>query len=329
MPHTSPNRAQLWRLVQLDQKLRQRSYPNAVTLSRELEVAEKTVRRDIDYFRYQLGAPIEYDANRRGFFYTDLTYTLPVLQFSEGEMLGLFLGSRLLEQYRGTEFAEALNRLFEKIEQYLPKKTTLRLADVATAYAVKPTAADPVEVETFRQLAEAIRRGQQLRIVYWAASTQTEHERVVDPYGLGLDQGQWHLVAYCHLREAIRVFLPSRIRSLTATGATFARPAEFDLGKYLDASFGGLRGAGGAETVRLRFTPTAARYVRTRTWHATQTLSESPDGSVELSFAVTHLTGVRRFVLSWGGDCVVLAPDSLRAAVLAEAQRIVANGATP
>ena len=56
---------------------------------------------------------------------------------------------------------------------------------------------------------------------------------MADPYHLASVEGDWYLVGYCHLREDVRRFTPSRIRSLKETAE---RPADFEIGGFLDGS---------------------------------------------------------------------------------------------
>lgn len=107
------------------------------------------------------------------------------------------------------------------------------------------------------------------------------------------------------------MFAPPRIRELRETGDTFERPADFCINDYLDVGFRKVRGAGPAQTVRLRFTAHAARYVREKEWHPTQMLRIHKDGSLTLTFRVNHLPEVKRWGLSYGADCDVLAPKEL------------------
>ena len=135
----------------------------------------------------------------------------------------------------------------------------------------------------------------------------------MDPYHLVSVAAQWYLVAYCHLRGEERLFVPARIRSLEPTGATFDPPSDFRIEEYLALSFAVMRGGEGERhQIRLRFGGEAVKYVRERSWHPSQVIEETPDGGVILSFVVSHLREVERFALSWGPDCVVIAPDELR-----------------
>jgi predicted DNA-binding transcriptional regulator YafY len=119
------------------------------------------------------------------------------------------------------------------------------------------------------------------------------------------------------------MFSPGRIRKLKDTGVTFEPPADFRASAYLDAGFRKVRGAGPGQTVRLRFSPVAARWVREKTWHATQTLQDHPDGGLTLTFSVNHLAEVKRWALSFGADCQVLEPEELREEIKAEARKLL------
>jgi predicted DNA-binding transcriptional regulator YafY len=87
-----------------------------------------------------------------------------------------------------------------------------------------------------------VRDRRQVEVVYWSASRDEQSRRVIDPYHLTSVQGDWFLVAYCHLREDVRMFAPARIRSLRQTGERFERPIDFRIGDYLHASFRSKRG---------------------------------------------------------------------------------------
>jgi predicted DNA-binding transcriptional regulator YafY len=106
----------------------------------------------------------------------------------------------------------------------------------------------------------------------------------------------------------------------------FDRPPDFRLDDYLADAFNIFRGPDGQRhRVRLRFTGEAAKYVAERTWHPTQTTEPTPDGSLVLTFELSHLQEITRWALSWGRDCIVLEPDELRARVAREASESAAH----
>lgn len=55
-PMKAAVRPALFRIARIDEKLRRRCWPNAVTLARELEVTPRTIHRDLDFLRDQFHA---------------------------------------------------------------------------------------------------------------------------------------------------------------------------------------------------------------------------------------------------------------------------------
>jgi predicted DNA-binding transcriptional regulator YafY len=317
-----PTRSALVRLARIDAQIRAGDRPNANTLAKLLEVNPRTIQRDLDCLRDQLSAPIEYDKSSHGYVYTDTTYRLPMPQVSEGECLALFLAERLFQQYRHADLAADLERLFQKIAALLPDGVSLHLEELARAYSLRVNATDPGDLDRFRLLLRAVRDGQQLELNYWSASRDETRRRIVDPYHLAAIDGDWYMIGYCHLREDVRMFAPARIRDLRETGERFDRPDDFRADDYLDAGFRKMRGAGPPQTIRLRFTAVAARFVREKTWHPTQKLEDQADGGAILTFRVNHLAEVRRWVMSFGAECAVLEPEELQSDILNEITRM-------
>jgi hypothetical protein len=74
-------KSQMVRIVEFDRQVTQGKYPNSLCFSVDYEVSQRTVLRDIEYLRDQLGAPLQYDAQHRGFIYThdwDLPHIIPM-----------------------------------------------------------------------------------------------------------------------------------------------------------------------------------------------------------------------------------------------------------
>lgn len=310
----------LERIAALDRAVRAGEYPNARTIGERLEVCRRTVLRDVEFLRDRLGAPIAFDQVRNGYYYTDPGFRLPAVAMTEGELLALVLAERAFQQYRGTPYGPDLARAIGKIARSLDDVVTVDLGELADGCSFRTTVSESIAPEVFRELASAVKHRRRLVVRYWTPSRDEETTREVDPYHLACIDGRWYLVAYCHVRDEVRMFVPSRIRSLESTGATFAPPEDFRLDEYLSGSFGVFRGNDGeSHRVRLRFTGGPARYVGDRQWHPSQTAETTDDGTLILSFSLTALRDVERWVLSWGGDCEVLEPHELRDAVRASA----------
>lgn len=61
----------LCRIHRIDDAIRSGRFPNAESLSKELEVSVRTISRDFGTLRDMYDAPLEYDPVHRGFCYTE------------------------------------------------------------------------------------------------------------------------------------------------------------------------------------------------------------------------------------------------------------------
>jgi predicted DNA-binding transcriptional regulator YafY len=310
------------RIMLIDQELRARSWPNASTLSRRLEVNERTIRRDIAYLRDQLLAPIEFDREHNGYYYTEPTYRLPYLQLSYGELVALGLAEGMVRSFRGTPFESDLKHAIAKLKAGLPADAASRLEAISDYVSVLPAVQSSYDSATFSALSAAVADRRRVEMVYWTASRNQTTRRTVDPYELILLDGVWYIVAYCHHRRSIRIFAMLRVKSVTPTGETFDRPSGFDVERYMNGSFRAVRGDGNYQVV-LRFTAGSAGRVAERAWHQSQVSESLPDGGLIVRFLVNDLREIKRWVLAWGTECEVLEPRELRELIVRDISAIL------
>src|ERR1700757_408825 len=89
--------------------------PNCSVLAKRLEISAKTIQRDIDYMRYQLNLPIEYDQERHGFYFTEPVAHFPSVHITESELVALLVARKAVEQYANTSFQKPLAAAFQKL----------------------------------------------------------------------------------------------------------------------------------------------------------------------------------------------------------------------
>ena len=310
-------RPPLARIMVIDQSLREDRWPNARTLAEHLEIHPRTVRRDIEYLRDQLHAPIEFDSRKNGYHYSEPSFRLPFVQMTGGELVALLLAQRLLRQYRGTPFESDLRRLFAKLNELLPGHVSVPLDEASNCLAVLPPVETEYDPAVFASLSRAVVERRRVEVLYHTAESDVRTTRVFDPYHLVLRGDDWFVVAHDSHRGEVRTFALQRVLTAVILDETFDRPDDFDLGTYLGTSFKAIRGDG-QHRVEMIFRPPSALRVSEKTWHPTQTLESLPDGRLCLRFEVGDLREVKRWVMSWGADCVVAGPDELREMVVEE-----------
>jgi proteasome accessory factor B len=305
------SRPPLARMMQLHAQLQARKFPNCRKLAGELEVSEKTIQRDIEFMRYQLGLPIEYDQLHFGFVYTEPVTSFPNIQVSEGEIVALFVAQKALQQYRGTPFEGPLRAAFKKIGHGLKDRITFSWSDLDAAISFRSVGQSVADLEVFELLSRAVLDSAEVEFRYRKLRSNAAETRRVRPYHLGCVDQQWYLFGFDLSRQQVRTFALPRISAPRRTGARFRRPANFSIGKFLDSSFGVFQ-SDGRTTVRIRFQPFAAQLVRERIWHHSQKIGELRDGGLELKLQLGSLEEIERWILSWGDQAEVLEPAKLR-----------------
>jgi predicted DNA-binding transcriptional regulator YafY len=310
MPKYKPQHA---RLLFIDKRLGSGRYPNCRQLAEEYQVSSKTIQRDLDYMRYQLDAPIAYSAQHRGYHYTEASYKLPAISIKESDLFAIYLAEKLLEQYQGTPIYYSLCSVFRKIEDSLPDKIDLEPGDDSSRFTVLPASTTVIARDIWETVTAAIRLSRRLKVRYQTPGSKAQL-RDLDPYHGVRFEGDWYLVAYCHLRREIRTFSLARMITVEMVAETFAIPESFDFRRLTGSHFG-VHWSDALYEVRIWFAAEVAGYVLERRWHPSQKIEEQGDGSLVLSMTVNHLLELKRWVLSWGSAARVLAPEGFRADV--------------
>jgi proteasome accessory factor B len=321
-------RPQFNRLVELDRRIKAGKYPNCLTFSAEWESSQKTIQRDIDYLRDVLGAPIEYDREKNGYFYTDDHWFLPSVSLSEGELVATLLAARALEQYAGTPVAGDLERIVGKLADLLPERISMRPEWMAGRFTFQGPPAKAVDPAIWTEVIRGLLHQRSVKITYQAMEAPKPGERVIDPYHIANLSGEWYMFACCHKKGMVTQFAIPRISKAAVTERGFEVPDDFDPKTYLAAAFARFASGERPAEVRLLFTAEVATWVAEREWHPSQRLRKRKTGEIEMSFKTTGLFEVLRWVLSWGSAVEVLAPAALRKDVADEIRRMARRRST-
>ncbi|MBE3050167.1 transcriptional regulator [Candidatus Bathyarchaeota archaeon] len=315
-----------WRHVLLiDERIRSNRTPNCGQLAAELEVSRRTVLRDIDFLKYDLGAPVEYDPERGGYVYTEPHWSLPNLRITEGELFALMVAEKALEAYAGTPWAEKMRLAFDRIAAALPDRIEVAPVDLLSRVSFDPAAPAIVEPQVLQTLSQALRDNRTVRMEYRRLGDSKPRSYTLDPYILRRARGAWYLAGRDHRSGHVPLFNLSRVRQVEPTQLTFDYDAvNFDPKKYFGQTFGVFQ-TSDVHHVILEFSGVAVQLVRERQWHASQKLKDLPGGRLRLEMDVSHVDDVWPWVLSWGSEARAVAPKELVELVARESRRMAAQ----
>jgi len=318
-------------------------------MATDLNVSQKTIRRDLQAFQ-DVGFPLEETVRDHGLKVwrlvnqragqTAATHTSSTqlgngeahaglahgdsivameLNFAFDEALALYLGRRFLDPLAGTYLWEAAQRAFKKVRACLGRKALDYLDKMASNLHHTTVGASDYsrKAELVDELMRAIEERLQTIVTYQSAAATEPVEYQLNPLGISYHRGSLYLVAFSQDHNELRHFKVDRIDEIEVGQLPFCVPDGFSLQEHFRGSFGVFLGKGDV-TVKVRFLKWVARYVQEGVWHGSQRLTTERDGSVLAEFRLSSTEEIKWWILGFGKNAEVLAPESLRISMAEE-----------
>jgi predicted DNA-binding transcriptional regulator YafY len=317
-------RPPLERMNFIHEQLEAGKLPNCSSIAKVFEVASKTIQRDIDFMRDRLGYPIEWDAERRGYYYTGPVEHMPLATISEGELVAMLVAQKAVEQFKGTPFEKPLANAFAKIASQLDGPVTVAIGEARSAITFKPIGVGRGDLELFRRLSQAVLHSVEIEFEYDKGDVNSLRHRRLQPWHLCCVDNQWYAIGHDIDRQEKRTFAVTRMSAVKLTRRSFVRPREFSIKDHLGGAFGIFAGTGD-HRIRLRFDGWAVKIVRERFWHESQKFFERRDGALEMELHLGSLEEIQRWILGFGERVEVLRPAALRRAIREIAVNVAAR----
>ncbi len=298
------------RISWVHEQLSKKKYPSTTDISKQFDVSNMVAYRDLDFLKYILKAPLQYDYEKEGHYYAK-KFKLPELNVTEGELVAMLLLDQLRRFYSKTELDESIGKGLELLQESLKDPVTIDLASLEQVLQVEIEPFPQVDLDVFASLVQAIRSHESVIIRYFSGQKAVVVEKPCDPYNVMKFKDHWYLVAFCHEKQDYRDFLCSRILEVERTNTTFLPDPDFSLDQHKKDSQLFASDAPPIEVVA-EFDKYAAHWIRLRDVHPSQKIVERSDGSLEVSFRVNSMENIVRWILSFGEHARILAPLELQ-----------------
>jgi len=297
----------LWFHNQIKQKRR----PNARTLAERFDISGKTAQRNIEFLRDRLGAPLRYIPEARGYEYEDNAWELPGLWLHEDELISLVLSYRLAAAVPDSEVKSALKTFLNHIIA-VRASADFSIDELSDKISVKNIAYARTDESIFHRLLEALLRSRPIRIEYYSPHNDQTTARDILPLHLLNYMGTWHIIAYCNVKQELRDFVLSRIKSAAPCSERIdARICAARVKDFIRQNYGIFRGEK-AQNVCLRFAKDIAPWIAEQSWHPSQKAKIDKDGRLQLTIPVADLREIKREILRFGAQVEVISPAALR-----------------
>ena len=301
-------------------RLQSRRVVRAEDIAEYFEISLRTVYRDLAALG-EAGIPLLAEP---GVGYSIVKgYHLPPVMLTAEEASALSLGGKLVAHLTDASLRKQMESALLKIRSVLPRERQdyLDRLERYTAVVSRGSTAIPrVSSETLIPIQRALAERRVLAMDYQGIQRRELTRRQVEPLGLVHYSDNWHLIAYCRLRRDVRDFRTDRIRRLQLRDELFSGHADFSLQNYLDAA----SREGKFAMAQVKFQPQVMERVRWE-WSSRLEAERAESDGVVATLLAYSLEWLASWILSFGPEAEVLAPERLKQLVVTEAEAVAAK----
>ena len=318
------NVSRIYRLLRLVTLLQSgRSY-TADQLAEDLQVSRRTIFRDLNALELA-HIPYYYDPAGKTYRISRHFFLQPV-NLTLGEALALLVLSGSLTDKANIPLLLPGAHAAAKIESILPEPIRQHVGSVIDRLSLHlgPMARHEGAEDDFEQLSIAIARRNVCRMKYDSFLERKILTLTIHPLRLVFIQRAWYLLAWSVKGKAIRTYKLIRIQSLTVQKATFSPGHEALLEDHFGLAWAMIP-EGRVHKVHLHFEPKVAGNVAEVQWHPTQNITWNHDRSIEFHAEIDGLSEILWWILGYGDQVKVIAPQKLARNIRNVAEKVVAK----
>ena len=296
----------------------------AEKIAAHFEISVRTVYRDLQALG-EAGVPIIGEA---GMGYSLMRgYHVPPVMFTENEAAALFLSGEVTEQIADESLRDALRDALLKIRAVLPAERRDYVNRLSRSVGVSlriGTGADD-ERQSLMPLQQAVVRKQCVTLAYDAGRRGMITDRIVEPLGVLFYGRQWHLIAHCQLRNAVRDFRLDRMNHWQVLERPFSGHDDFSMKDFLAEQIASRE----VFPTVIHFSKEVMERVRTEFYSSSISESPLPDGWVRVESLTACTHWMASWLMSFGLEAEAISPDELREEIRGMAEKIAARYEIP
>jgi predicted DNA-binding transcriptional regulator YafY len=288
-------------------QLQSRRVVKASDIAERFGISLRTVYRDVKTLE-EAGIPLMGEA---GVGYSIMDgYRLPPVMFTREEATAFLTAEKLMEKLTDPSSDENYKSAMYKIRSVLrmAEKDFLENIDGhIEVFRSRRIAGKNLDLNPLQIILKCIGERTVLSIHYFAAHSQQNTERCIEPVGVFYQDNYWHLIAWCRLRQDYRDFRLDRISNISLTGERF-RTLHPSLNEYISRS----AREKNLQTVIIRVEKGVVPYISEQKYYNGYVSEREVDGLIEMTFLTEFLEGFVRWLMMYGDVAEIVTPDSLK-----------------
>lgn len=278
----------LTRLIGILSKLSNNERYNSKELAEEYNVTVRTIQKDI--YERLISFPIIKDNEGKFIFMEGFSLNKSLLSHDEMMLISLAL----------SQFEDVSD--FDKLTKTSMKK--LLSPHFINPYYVKQEDIEDIDTDSslIEELEDAIRLQNHILI----QSSRGDIE--VEPYKIAAYDGIWYLLAKDEMDQKIKTFMLKRIKRIK-TLPNKHKVSQKYIEQVLDKTHSAWFEEGASYKVKVKVYPKISHYFKQRDFLQSQEIEEEyDDGSLIVSFEVSHDEDIDNIIKSWIPDIEVIEP---------------------
>lgn len=306
------------RFCKIDQMLAGRGIVPVEVFLAELGVSLATFKRDLEYLRDRLNAPILWDRDAGGYRYESKgksapRFALPGMWFNASEAHALLLMQKLLKEIHPGLLGQHIEPLQIRLKALLGSADH-SAEEVEKRFRMLHANQRVMHLKHFEAIATATLGRKRIKIKHYNRERNETVERLVSPQQIVFYRDNWYIDAWCHLRESIRSFSIDAINEVEPTDDQAKEVDVAALKEHFERGYGIFSG-GEVQLAKLKFSPARARWVASESWHPEQRSRFDEDGSYLLELPYTDEPELLMDIMKHGDQVEVIAPETLRSRI--------------
>lgn len=268
----------------------------------------------------EAGFPIHFDRSSNTYRFAG-GYSLKRLDLNAGELFGL-VALRSLGASIGGAIGASIDEVTDKLVGTAGRTASAHVQSASpVAFRLAEIQLDAQGERAFALLSSAERSSRSVRFSY-LDKNGNRSVRTIDPYGFVIHAGRIYCVAYDHDRHDKRTFAIDSVSDPDVLGNTFLRPSDFNIEEYAAGSISGVMHGTELMEVTVAFDPRVAKAAIAARVVEERRIERRRDGSALITYRITDLDEMIRWVLGWGAQAEIVAPPNARTRISKLSQEI-------
>jgi len=287
-------------------QLQSRRIVKASDIAERFNISLRTVYRDIKTLE-EAGIPIIGEA---GVGYSIVEgYRLPPVMFTREEATAFLTAEKFIEKLTDSSTTEHHKSAMYKIRAILKSAEKSLLEEIDNSIEVfKSHRHHKVDNKDHLQpLLKSIAQKNILTIDYFANHSQQHTKRDIEPIGIFFKDGNWHLIAFCRMRNDYRDFRVDRINKLKASDEVFDN-VHPTLKKYISQTAKEQE----LDLVIMMVNKEVSTHLDYQKYYNGFVSEKTVGDQIEMTFLTCSLEGFARWFMMFGDQAEIISPDSLK-----------------